>query len=121
FHSVFVNWFFFEDTADIHALTLESLQGRYVPVEQIRFAPRSERPIRDSTEHLLYVRFSAAMIGSEDNARQLNLRPLGRYSLTKTKIPSHGNRGNNQQNVDRETFDDGHPIQFSLRLWGIAR
>jgi hypothetical protein len=61
------------------------------------------------------------MIGSEDNAGQLNLRPLGGYSLTKTKLPRHGNQGNNQQNVHRETFDDGHPIQFSLRLWGIAR
>jgi hypothetical protein len=64
---------FFEDTADIYALTLEPLQARYVPVEQIRFATRSERPIRASTEHLLYMRLGAAMIGSEDNAGQRNL------------------------------------------------
>ena len=42
FHSVFTDWFFFEDTADIYALTLESLQARYVPVEADPFStPRS--------------------------------------------------------------------------------
>ena len=56
-HSVLNNRLFFKKATDGHALTLESLQGWYVPVKQIRFPTGGERPIRTSTERILRVSF----------------------------------------------------------------
>src|SRR5579859_432074 len=116
-HAVLINWFFFENTTDIHALALESLEGRYVAVEQISLAPRSERPIRSSTERVFYICRSAAMIGGEDNAGQFN-HGLLRDGLAETKMPSPENQGT-EQKAGREVFS-GHTVRSSARLWSIA-